>query len=172
MSSHYDPPSAFALHLQYAKILARVFTKRPDLKAQFGVNGSSSVWENSLPGRLALHFCAAREMYWGAIGYSPNGKAPPVDPSVMNLHIFQILLNQEPLFDRVSPSIRREWGKFHALYAELRDHETMHDPAVRRALQNARRRATYHRAKGFSKPNGKVRPSKGRKGPTNHPRLF
>lgn len=169
MSTPYDPPTAFALHVRYEKILARLFAKRPDLKTQFGVNGHSSSWQDTLSGRLAFHFCAAREMYWSAIGYVPNGKAPPMTPGVMNLHVFQILLNQDPLFDEVPPGIRKEWGKFHSLYAGIRDHETMSDPEVRRMLLNARRRTAYRKSKSVSKKNGA---SRGRKGPKNHPRLF
>ena len=139
MNEKYHPPTQEEIKARYVHALTAVFKRRRDLEARYKPSNNGR-WKETLAENLAQEYCAAREIYWNEVGYRPDGGKPPIPLENMHLYTYQILLDQNPLFDRIPRDIRAHWAQHAALFAELRDHSIRSDPAVKRLLADARRR--------------------------------
>lgn len=133
--------SHFTLYARIQKSLGIVFKRYPQLRKQYEPYlVHTPAWEDSLAGMLALHVLAARELYSNGTGFGRPGRNG-VSLEEANASVYRILLNHDPIFDTVSPGVRRLWNPFHSLYARLRDLDSLQDPAIKEKLRIARKLA-------------------------------
>lgn len=137
--------SHFTLYVRIRSALAIIFRKHPALRARFAAQlDSQSRWEESLAGRMALHFLAAREHFIKHTRYGERG-ASPITRETADAEVYKILMNQNPLFDDISARVRANWSPFHSLYAQLRDLDAQQDPIIKARLRMARKLANKRR---------------------------